>query len=258
MRTASRVQTTRATKGIMSSLPSSDTRLVTIDIMRGFAVLLMVIFHFCYDLNYFNLARFDFYHSSFWTGFRSIIVTLFLLVSGVSLVLANRTRINRTRFLRRVGILSAAAIMITITSYFMFPGRTIIIGILHFIAIASLLALPFLHLYFSNLLAGILVIFLGQFLSLSAFDNPWIHWIGFVTHKPPTEDYVPIFPWFGVILIGIYLGQAIIRNSGLQRRLSRFPNRAISSPLSFAGRHSLAIYLLHQPVLMGLLFLATR
>ena len=95
---------------------------------------------------------------------------------------------------------------------------------------------------------------LGIALSNPVFDQPMLAWIGFMTHKPLTEDYVPLFPWLGFTLIGFAMTDIVRRKR--PEMLSRSPN--FPRVMTWAGRHSLAIYLLHQPILLGVLFLATR
>jgi uncharacterized membrane protein len=85
-----------------------------------------------------------------------------------------------------------------------------------------------------------------------AFDTPWLSWTGLVTHKPITEDYVPLLPWFGVLLAGLAAGQWLLarRRAWLTGAL---PPRL--RPLAVLGRWSLSFYMLHQPVFFGLLML---
>ena len=225
-----------------------------IDILRGVAIVLMVFYHFCYDLTYFQLAQFDFYRAPVWLNLRTLIVSLFLGLVGVSLVLATEHGINKRRYFKRLGLLVLFALAITISSYFMFPGRTIVFGILHFIAFASVAGLLFVRWPRVSLAVGIGIIVLAQIFQHRMFDQAWLHWLGLMTHKPATEDYVPVIPWFGVVLIGIFLGHCLQRRPALQFvRTFQLPG-PLAGSLSLAGRHSLLIYMLHQPILLGLLW----
>ena len=91
-------------------------RLVVIDALRGLAILLMVIFHFCFDLSYFGLADFNFYQDLFWLHARTFILSLFLLLVGCSLVLANGGKLDIRRYLRRLAMLIASAALITLST----------------------------------------------------------------------------------------------------------------------------------------------
>lgn len=228
------------------------------DALRGFAVVLMMVFHFCFDLADFGYARFDFYHDPFWLNARIFIVTLFVGVSGVSLMLSGRNGVNWPRFWRREAILLGCAILISVASYAMMPQAWIFFGILHFIALAALLAVPFLRMGKINLLLGMGLIVMGIWVSHPLFDMPALQWFGLMTHKPVTEDYAPFLPWFGVLLVGMFLGKYL-----LSQPFFAYPLRqhALFRPLLWLGRHSLLVYMLHQPVfilLLTLFFLGSR
>lgn len=230
-------------------------RLQSVDALRGLAIALMIAYHFCYDLTYFGFARFDFFNDPFWLHARTFILSLFLLVAGISLTLATRDGVRLPPYLTRLGIIAGCAALISITSHLMFGPRWIFFGVLHFIVAASVLGLAFVRRPRTALLCGLALIALDRVFAHPLFDQPWLQWVGLMTYKPPTEDYVPLIPWFGVVLGGIFLGHASwLRNAAIQRLGDAAPLR----PLAFAGRHSLLIYMLHQPVLMGLLWTLGR
>ena len=228
------------------------------DILRGVAIVLMVYYHFSYDLTHFGYAGFDFYHDPYWLHLRTFIVSLFLGLVGVSLVLASNHGINWQRYARRLGLLIFFALAITLNSYYMFPGRTIVFGILHFIAFASVAGLLFVRGYWSSLVLGVAIVVLDMLFQHPFFNQYAIHWIGLMTHKPATEDYVPVIPWFGVVLIGIFVGHSLLRRSVLQPLVGFHSRNRLARGLAFAGRHSLLIYVVHQPVLFGLVWLVNR
>lgn len=237
--------------------PVEKPRYAVVDLARGIAVALMFVYHFCYDLTYFGLAGFDFYHDPFWLNLRTLIVSLFLGLVGVSLHLATRAGLDRRAYLRRLALIGACAAAVSLATYLLFGNRWVFFGILHFIAVASVLALPFTHLHYTNLVLGAALIALPLMFSHALFDQPGLRWLGLMTHKPRTEDYVPLLPWLGVVLIGLFLGQRLFpRDAG--GLPTRWPAGALPlRALRWAGRHSLALYMLHQPAFMGLLFAAT-
>lgn len=233
---------------------SQGNRSNVVDLMRGFAVALMIVFHFCYDLTYYQFAGFDFYHDPFWLNFRTFIVSLFLLVVGISQSLAFYGKVPRNRIIKRLLILLVLSLLISIATYFIFPGRTIVFGILHFILVASIIALPFTRYPLVSLISGITAVFIGNTFTSELFNQSWLHWIGFMQYKPATEDYVPLFPWLGVVLIGIWVGHTLLSSGNGRRILNAdlpVPGKRL---LEVAGRHSLLIYILHQPILFGLLW----
>lgn len=230
-------------------------RLRLIDALRGVAIVLMVAFHFCFDMAYLGLATFDFYHDAFWLNARTFILGSFLLLVGVSLILANEKGVKPGRVLKRLGIIAGAALLVSLSTWVMFGERMVFFGVLHCIAAASVIGLLFLRAGWLNLLFGVAFIGLAVSYQSPWFDVPGRRWIGLMTHKPLTEDYVPLLPWFGVVLVGMAFGPALRRLAGvLQQALDIGP----VNMLAYAGRHSLIIYLLHQPLLLGMLSLYVR
>jgi uncharacterized membrane protein len=237
---------------------SRAARLPLIDAARGLALLAMAVYHFSWDIRYFGYISADVTGDLGWRIFARLIAGSFLFLVGVSLVLATRNGLNWTHYFRRLGMIVAAAAAITVVTYFVFPNSYIFFGILHDIAVASVLGLAFVHAPVLVVAAGAVGCFLAPpLLSGPFFDHPALVWLGLSTYRPHTNDFVPIFPWFGVVLAGI----AAARLAPLVRwqRLSRFRlGENVPWPLTWAGRHSLAVYLLHQPALFGLVFLAAQ
>ena len=88
--------------------------------------------------------------------------------------------------------------------------------------------------------------------------RPALWWLGLTTVTPRSNDYVPIFPWFGVVLAGIAVARLALLLQASGRPVLEPLKRPAPWPLLWAGRHSLAIYLIHQPVLFGLVYLAAQ
>lgn len=231
-------------------------RLAVVDAMRGVALALMVIYHFFFDLAHFGLAGFDFYADAFWLNFRTLILSLFLVLVGVSLVLSVRKNLRIGRFMKRLLRIAGAALLVSLATWWMFGERFVFFGVLHFIALASLLGLLFVHKPVVALVFGAALLVIGNGWQFPWFDQPGWRWIGLMTHKPATEDYVPLLPWFGIVLAGIFIGDVLSRGGYLEKLNGLLP--AGSAPvrvLTFSGRHSLLIYLLHQPLLFAVISL---
>jgi uncharacterized membrane protein len=131
----------------------------------------------------------------------------------------------------------------------MFHQRWISFGVLHGIALMLLLLRLGAPLGRWWLVAGALAIALPQWVQHPFFDSRLTNWVGLVTHKPATEDYVPVLPWLGVMAFGFVLGRE------LARRRHVLLTGAVPSfirPLATLGRWSLTFYMVHQPVLIGL------
>jgi uncharacterized membrane protein len=228
-----------------------STRIRGIDALRGGALCLMFVYHFAFDLRFYRVTAADFEHDPFWLAFRALIVTSFLLLVGTSLVLAERRGASIAHFWKRVGVIAACALAASVGSWIVFPRTFITFGILHCIAVASVLAWPCVRRPALALAIGVAVIAAAFAFSDPLFDSRAWSWVGFTTHKPATEDYVPLFPWAGVVFVGIALGHGLARISFAPLTpLSHAPRW-----LTFLGRHSLFVYMVHQPILLGLLWL---
>jgi len=242
-----------------ASAPRSDSaaaaprpaRIAGIDTLRGTAILAMVAYHFCYDLRFYRVVAWDFEHGAFWLVARTLIAGTFIMVAGIGLVLADRAGSPPTHFWKRFALIAGCAIAVSAGSYLVFPRTFIYFGVLHCIAVASVLAWPLVRRPRLALAAGVVVIAAGMLYSNPAFNDRLMSSIGFMTFKPPTEDYVPLFPWAGAMLIGIGVGHALIRMGF--RPLA--PLAAAQPWIGWLGRHSLAVYMLHQPILFGALWL---
>lgn len=226
-----------------------------IDLTRGFAILLMFIYHFSYDLDYFGFIQENFATDKFWINFRILIVASFLTVMGISLYLASYQGLNKKRFKQRLTLLIIYSLLVSASSWVMFPDAMILFGILHFITLASVLGLLFIRLGITNLFLGLTIILMGQFVEYPVFNHTYLHWIGLMTEIPYTVDYVPLFPWFGVVLIGIYLGQFFSQRSAESALLNWKSQHPVSKLMTLGGRHSLHIYVLHQPLFLGILYI---
>jgi len=237
----------RAAPRSLAAAAPERARVVALDALRGIGICLMVAYHFAFDLAWFHMIEADFYDDPFWLFARAVIVSIFLALVGVSLVLAKRAHPGPQPFWRRVALIAACAILVSIASYITFPQTFITFGILHAIAVASVLARPLIDFPRLALALGAAIIVAGTTVQLPVFDLPWLNWVGMMTHKPATEDYVPLFPWLGVVLVGVAAGAALPRLHSVIARVSR------GSPawLAWLGRHSLIIYLVHQPLLVG-------
>ena len=229
-------------------------RLVGLDIFRGVALLLMIIFHFCFDLNNFHIVDFDLKHGEFWRYFRFIIVTMFVFTAGVSLQLTHRRGISFVKVKKRVLILGSASLLVSIGSYTQFPDSWIYFGILHFFLFASLAGLLFLKLPKISLLVAVAILVVYN---LHLFS---MHWLFLLLQKPLhlpafyTEDLASVIPWFAPFLVGIATAsygwhEKIFTDTFFKRE------HALFRLFAFMGRHSLLIYLIHQPILFGIFLL---
>jgi uncharacterized membrane protein len=223
-----------------------------LDGTRGGAFLLMVVYHAAWDADYLGLLDLDL-DAPWWRVLRWVILALFLGLVGISLDLAAARGLTGRSVLRRLAVVGGAAALVTIASAIAFPQGLITFGVLHCIAVAGLLALPFLRLPTAVVAAaGFVVLALGT-LHHPAFDSPWLNWLGFASRQPSARDYVPLVPWFGIVLLGLALG----RQLGARLSVSAPPSHGTGRALATTGRNSLVLYLVHQPVIYGSLLALT-
>jgi uncharacterized membrane protein len=241
-----------------SAAASPSARLPWLDAARGIAILAMVIYHFSWDLRYFGFIAADVAGDLGWRIFARLIASSFLALVGVSLVLATRNGLRLDRYLRRLALIVVAAGGITLVTWFAFPESYIFFGILHAIAVSSVLGLAFVRAPVLMVLAAALFCLAAPPLFAGpAFDAPALLWLGLATYQPRSNDFVPLFPWFGIVLLGIAAARLAPLLRDANDRLQHFRPGAVR-PLAWAGRHSLGIYLVHQPLLFGLVYLAAQ
>ena len=226
-----------------------------IDVWRGAALLAMASYHFMWDLASIGYAEPDFASTGWPRLYARCIASTFLLIAGMSLALAHRNGLNRNRFLMRLIKISAAAALVSLSTWFLSPGSFIYFGILHAMALFSVIGLLFLPLpYWLCLVFGAGFVLAQALPRADVLNHAGLWWTGLSPQVRRSDDFVPLVPWFGPFLIGIGIMKGLIV-SGLIDRTSawRWPDLSTARALQFLGHHSLAFYLLHQPLLIGAL-----
>lgn len=223
----------------------TGSRLPALDLARGIALIGMGVFHFVFDLEYFGALPRGTVMQPFWMVFARLVAGSFVFLAGVSLVLAHGQGIRWQPFLRGTGLVSLAALAVSAATFLAMPAFFVFFGILHMIVLGRVLGLAVLRAPVWGLVGLAAVVWwAGLALSHAAFDTRWLAWIGFSQTQPPSVDLEPLFPWFAPFLLGMAAA-----------RLGLVPRWQGGGVLVWAGRHSLSIYLIHQPVLLGLLWL---
>ena len=248
----------------MTSTPRAPlaSRFDSVDALRGLAIVWMTAYHLCFDLNQFGYLKQNFYADPFWTWQRSAIVSLFLFTAGLGQAIAVHQGQSWPRFWRRWIQVAGCALLVSAGSYWMFPKSFIYFGVLHGLAVmlvvvrltagwggwlwglgAAAIAMQFIAAYAHSVWAG------AEFL-----NQNWFNWLGLISRKPITEDYVPLIPWLGVMWWGMAAGIWALRQRPQWFRWAPVHGGAVASrPLAWLGRWSLSYYMLHQPLLIGLL-----
>jgi len=241
--------------------PAPAGRLDAIDALRGLAMVWMTVYHFCFDLNHFGYLKQSFNTDPLWTWQRTAIVSLFLFTAGLGQATAVARGQGWPRFWRRWAQVATCALLVSVASWWMFPGSYIFFGVLHGLAVMLLIArlsagwgpwlwgLGALAIAMPSIASWIHST-LGWVDFYSFFDQKALQGVGLVSRKPVTEDYVPLLPWLGVMWWGLACGNRLHRS---QAPWLRWQPGRLGQKLAVLGRWSLSYYMLHQPVMIGVL-----
>lgn len=220
----------------MSDQPN---RIFLVDLIRSTAIYLMIFYHFFYDLYAINLYPTPIFTHWFWFGLPRLIVALFCLAMGYSLEFSHRNGFHKDQFLYRLGKLITGAMFISLITFIFEPHKWVYFGTLHLLATSSVVSLLFLKRQKLSLWFGLALVI--PFL-LTGKSLPWFS----LPH--PSMDYIPLFPWFGFVLLGMSsYGRPSIQSFSL--------SHPIWAKLAWPSKYSLRIYLLHQPIIYGSLYL---
>lgn len=237
-----------------NAAPSSPLpRVDAVDALRGLAMVWMTVFHLCFDLVYFGVWKQNFYSNPLWTWQRVCIVSLFLFTAGMSQALAVQRGQDWPRFWKRWRQIAGCALLVSVGSWVMFPQSWIYFGVLHglalmlivarWLAVRGMTAPVLVTLAVSALAVHGLIQMLGTAgIWPELFNARALNWLGLNWKKPVTEDFVPLLPWISAMLLGLAAS-------------GRWPAQRPAWPgLIWLGRHSLAYYMLHQPLMIGVLW----
>jgi len=208
----------------------------------------MAAYHIAWDLNFNGLIEIGIGVDPVVIGIQRGILAAFLLLSGASLTLAHGEGIRWRGFWKRELLLLGAALLVSVGTWFAFQDEFAYFGVLHAIALFALLSLALVTApwWIGTGVAAVLLV-APLLYSSAAFDPRWLNWIGFFTTTPATADLVPVFPWFGVYLIGM-LAMRWLKD---RPAFSWSSGNRLVRGLAGLGRWSLLFYLLHQPILFG-------
>lgn len=230
----------------MVNINAKYNRIGFIDLIKGIDIILMILFNYSITLDYFDVITIP--SDYFYRNIIPISIALaFIFISGVNAHISyerNPEGFAHRYFLRGLK-LAFFALLITLFTYIFVPGRTVYFGILHFFAAVSFFVPIIIRIGNHNRVAGVLIIIFGIILQQMTFGFSYLMWLGFVPFGFSTFDYFPLIPWTGVIFLGIYYSRYFIeKTAGIKFR---------SNILEFTGKHSLTVYLIHQPVLVLIL-----
>lgn len=239
-----------------------NQRFWEIDALRGIAIIMMVVFHFFFDLNFLNLYKTNL-DSGFWLHLARATAIIFLFLVGISLALS-RFRAGRyikqkkdlyIKYLKRGLKIFSWGLIITLITWIFLKQGFVVFGILHLIGISIIIAPLFFYLKYRNLLLGLIILAVGFYLQNFSFDFAYLLWLGFTPKNFYTLDYFPLLPWFGFVLIGLFVGNLLYNGYKRNFKIPNYSENKATKFLGFLGRNSLFIYLIHQPILIFILYI---
>jgi uncharacterized membrane protein len=229
-------------------------RFPMIDAARAAALAAMASYHTLWDLGFLRLTAENYALTPAGRIAAEMIAGSFLVLVGIGLVLMNGRGVRPRPTLLRLARIGGAALLVTLGTWIVFPDAFVFFGVLHCITVASLLGLPFLFAPVTvTVLTAAAFIAAPHVVHASILDAPALYFLGLGSGTPRTNDYVPLFPWFGLVLAGIAVVRIGLPRFARSALGAWAPRSAIGRAATWAGRHSLAIYLIHQPVLLALL-----
>ncbi len=237
----------------------AGARFWEIDALRGTAVVMMVIFHTVFALNFFGAWDVDVIHG-FWRYFALATAALFIGIAGVSLSVSSARAlprlgpggVARKNLLRGAGIF-LVGVGITVVTWALVPAEYVLFGVLQCIGLSIALSPAFLGLGRWNVLLGLVIVLLSPL--VGTIQGPLVlAWLGIHPADFASLDYVPLIPWLGIFLIGTGLGSHLYPG-GARGFPARDAGRPGLGPVTLVGRHSLVIYLVHVPLILLVLSL---
>lgn len=229
-------------------------RLYWLDLIRAGLVLAMIGYHFYWDLVYFQIIHETAHQTYLSRVFAHTIAVGFLFVAGFSIVISSQKNNFVKKFLWRFGKILSAAFAISYMTYIIFPQDFIYFGILHEIAISSLLIACLLRANFViDFLIAAAIIILSYRLQDTNPANNVLPYLGLAKNVKSSVDFVPIFPWSAFAVLGSAVAKLYLKNNltSTNNPKKRYLGKKIILILS---EYSLLIYLVHQPILFGALY----
>jgi len=228
------------------------TRFWEIDILRTNAIVVMIIFHTLYLRSFFGIdyTNLDYL---FWLWFAGGGGT-FIFLAGLSLTITYSRGKKMSGFALRGLKIFGYGMAITLITWLISRTGYVRFGILHFFGIAFMFAPFFLRFRYINLILGIALMVTGFYLRGIHVDFPWLLWLGLRPYNFYTFDYIPLLPWFGLFLLGMFFGKILYPQGNRRFNIPQF-NDSLMSAFTFPGRHPLVIYLIQWPAIIGILLL---
>lgn len=225
---------------------SDRGRVWEIDFFRGIALIAMILFHLIWDLNEFYNYPIE-YSSGIVYVLGRFAAYLFIIITGISCTFS---RSNIRRGLK----ITAVALVITIATYIYNPGVFIAFGILHFLGVNVLLYPIYNKLNKVLLLfTGTMMLLVGQAILSIPMSHNYLLFLGLTSPTYYALDYYPLLPYSGIFLYGIFLARILY-----SKKQTLFKVNIDNNPVSYIGQKTLIVYLLHQPIILVILYILSK
>ncbi len=247
---------------------STSSRFIELDFLRGLAIILMIFGHILWDLNHYKILPMN---GAIYSSLQGFVPPLFFVLVGMCLIISkkkieSKNTNDENEFYKHLVIrglkIFGLGMAVTIISLIVFSDKPVIFGVLHCIGLSVIISAPFLKYRNYNILFVISILFAGLIISQISFENPNVFHLIFGLHPSSiwkyTVDYFPLIPWFGITLLGIVIGDWLYCG---EKRMFKMPDLSKYRPakiFSWAGQHSLGLYLIHQPVIAGTIILLLK
>ena len=238
-------------------------RFIEIDLLRGLLIMLMIFGHILWDLDRFGMVPMN---SGIYVALQRTVPPLFFILVGISLIVSKRKIENKTveeekeyykRLIVRGLRIFSLGMILTILSLIVMPENPVLFGVLHCIGLSIVLSVPFLKYRLYSPLFGLIIIFAGSIISQLHVNNPTIFHLSIGFHQTDvwryTVDYFPLLPWFGFCLMGLFVGDCLYCGDKRRFRMPDLSKYRPAKAFQWIGQHSLIIYLVHQPIIAGVL-----
>ena len=217
-------------------------RIDELDSLRAIALGMMLVSNFVTDLNHFDLMEVN--KGDPWWWLSRATAFLFVSISGFSYYLAHRKEYDFMQTFGRTKRLIFWAFVITIITYIFEPNAYVRFGVLHLLALASIVAFPFARKPQFAFFIGLVLLF------VPLSSNPNLVWLGMRETGFFAVDYFPLNPWLGIFFLSLGFS-SLVYPEGKPLTKIKWPDRWL-----WFGRNTLVIYVIHQPILIGLLLLS--
>lgn len=231
-------------------------RIIWLDVLKGIAIVMVVAYHLLFDLDQFVGLPID-TTAWYWAVLALPVLAIFVGGAGISLVFSRDHKTYRVflqKTIKSTAYLFVCAGAVTAITWYLFPDDVILFGVLHLIAVSRLLGMFFVGAPVVALLVGCAIFLATPVIAHIPVTTKLFVWLGCAPDNFSSLDYFPLFPWFGIFCIGMFFGHFLLRYGRHREKSEETSRGRVTRACAFLGRHTLVIYLFHQPLIISILW----